>query len=195
MRKRSYYDSILDDIQLDITKPISHVKLERDNLRKQIQEIVDNKDNNPKIKGYCLLTLEGTPLGYITSNKVTTHTRKDSVSQTSEQQLSIAKSLMKFKNKMLSENALKQFIFEESPICDMDVRTIKRIFKAVRKEMDHEVIEYKITLETYYWVNSYITKHLEVDISKTFLDYQDELIEQGVKRLEYDGFLIRSTLN
>jgi hypothetical protein len=175
MKRRSFHSSILDDIQLDITKSISHVRTTLSDMKQDIQEVIDNG------KGYCIISIDSTLLGYITSNK-TQHAHTNSIKPIEEE---IAKSLLKFNNNLVTEEKLKDFIYNESPICDKDDRTINRIFKGIRREMKTETI----TLDTgedelYYWPNSYISKYTDIE-TLTWPEYMKQLLSMPEKEQKW----------
>jgi|APSaa5957512535_1039671.scaffolds.fasta_scaffold05657_3 hypothetical protein len=175
MRRRSYHSSILDDIQLDITKTITHLRTTPSNMKNDIQEVIDNG------KGYCVISIDNTLFGYITS-KSTLRTHTKPIKRIEED---IAKSLLRFSNKLVTEETLKDFIYNESPICNKDNRTISRIFKGIRRETATE----EINGTNHYWTNSYVAKHSDYDVYATFFEYTQDLVKSGQNELLFENIL------
>jgi len=175
MRRRSYHSSVLDDIQLDTTKIITHVRTTPSNIKKDIQEVIDNG------KGYCIISIDDTLFGYITSKSILrTHTKP--IKRIEEE---ISKSLLRFNNKLVTEETLKDFIYNESPICDKDNRTITRIFKGIRRETATE----EINGTNLYWINSFIDKYSDYDVYATFYEYTQDLVKSGQKELLFENLI------
>ena len=158
MRRRSFHSSILDDIQLDTTKTITHLSTTPSNMKKDIQEVIDNG------KGYCLISIDSIPLGYITSKSILrTHTKSISngLPKGIEPEDIAADLFKKFANQPLTEFALKQHIEQDSFICSHDSRLRDRIFKHLRKELDKIEIDWKGEQIEVMWLNSYIIKYTD----------------------------------